>query len=50
MNLKKLDRKKFRIRNKVKKVATAGRLDRHDRFTPDAQIIDDAKNITSICF
>ncbi len=49
MNLNKLDRKKFRIRNKVKKVATAGRYRLSvNRSTKNisAQIIDDAKNIT----
>tara|TARA_Y100000817_G_C16697330_1_gene473206 strand:+ start:387 stop:740 length:354 start_codon:yes stop_codon:yes gene_type:complete len=49
MNLNKLDRKKFRIRNKVKKVAIVGRyrlsVNRSTRNI-SAQIIDDVKNIT----
>ncbi len=51
MNLTKLERKKFRIRNKIKKFAP------NDRFrltvsrsskNISAQIIDDAKNITLV--
>ena len=49
MSLNKLDRKKFRIRNKVKKVAIVGRyrlsVNRSTRNI-SAQIIDDVKNIT----
>tara|TARA_Y100000816_G_scaffold23337_1_gene15020 strand:+ start:3497 stop:3850 length:354 start_codon:yes stop_codon:yes gene_type:complete len=51
MNITKIERKKFRIRNKVKKVSS------HDRFrltvsrsskNISAQIIDDTKNITLV--
>ena len=51
MNITKIERKKFRIRNKVKKVSS------HERFrltvsrsskNISAQIIDDTKNITLV--
>ena len=49
MKISKLERKKFRVTNKLKKVAKAGRL-RLSIFRStkniSAQIIDDAKNIT----
>ena len=51
MNLTKLDRKKFRVRNKVKKVSSVGRfrlsVNRSARNI-SAQIIDDVKNITLV--
>ena len=49
MNLNKLDRKRFRIRNKVKKVAPIGRYRwsvSRSLKNISAQIIDDTKNIT----
>ena len=49
MSLTKLDRKKFRVRNKVKKVSTAERYRlsvSRSAKNISAQIIDDAKNIT----
>ena len=49
MSLTKLDRKKFRIRNKVKKVSTAERYRlsvSRSAKNISAQIIDDTKNIT----
>ena len=49
MKIKKLDRKKFRVRNKVKKVSANDRfrlcVNRSTRNI-SAQIIDDSKNIT----
>ena len=51
MNLSKSDRKKFRIRNKVKKVSSNERLRLSvSRSTRNisAQIIDDAKKITLV--
>ena len=51
MNLSKSDRKKFRIRNKVKKVSSNDRfrlsISRSSRNI-SAQIIDDAKKITLV--
>ena len=51
MNLSKSDRKKFRIRNKVKKVASSERfrlsVSRSSKNI-SAQIIDDAKKITLV--
>ena len=51
MKLETLDRKKFRIRNKVKKVSKDGRfrlsVSRSSRNI-SAQIIDDVKNVTLI--
>ena len=51
MNLSKSDRKKFRIRNKVKKVSSKERfrlsVSRSSKNI-SAQIIDDAKNITLV--
>ena len=49
MNLTKLERKKFRVRNKVKKVSSKERFRLSvSRSTKNisAQIIDDEKNIT----
>ena len=49
MSLTKLDRKKFRVRNKVKKVSTAERYRlsvSRSAKNISAQIIDDTKNIT----
>ena len=49
MNLTKLERKKFRVRNKVKKVSSKERFRLCvSRSTKNisAQIIDDEKNIT----
>ena len=49
MKIKKIDRKKYRIRNKVKKVSNLGRfrlsVNRSTRNI-SVQIIDEAKNIT----
>ena len=51
MNLTKLERKKFRIRNKIKKVSSKSRfrlsVNRSTRNI-SVQIIDDAKNITLV--
>ena len=51
MKLRTIDRKKFRIRNKLKKVATSDRfrltLNRSSKNI-SAQIIDDIKNITLV--
>ena len=51
MSLKKTDRKKFRVRNKIKKVSSKDRyrlsVNRSIRNI-SAQIIDDAKNITLV--
>ena len=51
MNLSKIERKKFRVRNKVKKVSSVGRfwlsVNRSARNI-SAQIIDDVKNITLV--
>ena len=49
MSLTKLDRKKFRVRNKVKKVSTVERYRlsvSRSAKNISAQIIDDTKNIT----
>ena len=49
MKLKTIDRKKFRVRNKVKKVSSPDRFRLSiSRSTKNisAQIIDDVKNIT----
>ena len=49
MSITKLDRKKFRVRNKVKKVSTAERYRlsvSRSAKNISAQIIDDTKNIT----
>ena len=51
MNLTKLERKKFRVRNKLKKVSSNKRLRLSvSRSTRNisAQIIDDSKNITLV--
>ena len=51
MNLSKKDRKKFRIRNKVKKVSSNERFRLSVNRTSkniSAQIIDDDKNITLV--
>ena len=51
MNLNKNERKKFRIRNKVKKVSSTDRYRLSvNRSTKNisAQIIDDSKNITLV--
>ena len=51
MNLTKLERKKFRVRNKVKKVSSKKRFRLSvNRSTKNisAQIIDDIKNITLV--
>ena len=51
MKLETLDRKKFRIRNKVKKVSKDGRFRLsvyRSSKNISAQIIDDAKNVTLI--
>ena len=51
MNLNKIERKKFRIRNKVKKVSSTDRYRLSvNRSTKNisAQIIDDSKNITLV--
>tara|TARA_Y100000741_G_C17900168_1_gene414914 strand:- start:79 stop:432 length:354 start_codon:yes stop_codon:yes gene_type:complete len=51
MNLTKLERKKFRVRNKVKKVSSKDRYRLSvNRSTKNisAQIIDDEKNITLV--
>tara|TARA_S200000501_G_C20554547_1_gene625989 strand:+ start:57 stop:410 length:354 start_codon:yes stop_codon:yes gene_type:complete len=49
MNLTKIERKKFRVRNKIKKVSNKGRfrlsVNRSSKNI-SAQIIDDRKNIT----
>ena len=51
MNLTKLERKKFRIRNKIKRVSSKSRfrlsVNRSTRNI-SVQIIDDAKNITLV--
>ena len=51
MNLDKIERKKFRVRNKIKKVSSKDRyrlsVNRSIRNI-SAQIIDDAKNITLV--
>ena len=51
MNLNKIERKKFRIRNKIKKVSSTDRyrlsVNRSTRNI-SAQIIDDSKNITLV--
>ena len=51
MNLSKTERKKYRVRNKVKKVSSAGRYRLSvSRSTKNisAQIIDDSKNVTLV--
>ena len=51
MNLNKIQRKKFRVRNKIKKVSSTERFRLSvNRSTKNisAQIIDDQKNITLI--
>ena len=51
MNLTKLERKKFRIRNKIKRVSSKSRFRLSvNRSTKNisVQIIDDAKNITLV--
>ena len=51
MNITKLERKKFRVRNKVKKVSSNERyrlsVNRSSKNI-SAQIIDDAKNLTLV--
>ena len=51
MKTKKIDRKKFRVRNKVKKVSSTERyrlsVNRSSRNI-SAQIIDDSKNLTLV--
>ena len=51
MNITKLERKKFRVRNKVKKVSSSERyrlsVNRSSKNI-SAQIIDDAKNLTLV--
>ena len=49
MNLNKIDRKKYRVRNKVKKVSSSSRYRlsvNRSLKNISVQIIDDAKNIT----
>ena len=51
MNLTKLERKKFRVRNKIKKVSSIGRFRlsvSRSAKNISAQIIDDVKNITLV--
>ena len=51
MSLKKLERKKFRVRNKIKKVSSIGRFRlsvSRSAKNISAQIIDDAKNVTLV--
>ena len=51
MNITKLDRKKFRVRNKIKKVSPIDRFRlsvRRSSRNISAQIIDDVKNVTLI--
>ena len=51
MKLNKIERKKYRVRNKIKKVSTKERLRLSvNRSTKNisAQIIDDTKNVTLV--
>ncbi len=51
MSLTKLERKKFRVRNKIKKVSSMGRFRlsvSRSAKNISAQIIDDAKNVTLV--